>query len=105
LPVAGLQNTFDALLARPLFGVGELAHALRDGGVAHPREAAAERVERLERLEAVEARVAMRADHLALVLGAERVRAVLDDLEVMTLCERENRIEVARHAVEMRRQN
>src|SRR4029077_12298504 len=102
LPVARAEDAVDALLVRPGFRIGELAHASGDARVTHPCQAAAKRVERLERLKTEELRVSMRADHLTLVLGAERMRAVLDDLQVVPLRERENRMEVARHAVEMR---
>ena len=105
LPLARLQDLFDALLARPRLGIGRLPDAPRDLGVAHPRQPAAIGVEWLERLEAEKARVPHRADHLPLVFRAERMGTVLDDLEIVAARDIEDRIHVARHAVEVRRQD
>src|SRR5439155_2012423 len=89
----------------PLFRVRQLPHFLRDIGVANPCEATAVRVERLERLEAEEAAVPEGAGRLAVVGGPERVRTVLDHLQVVLPGKRHDRRHVARHAIEMRRQN
>ena len=105
LPVARLQDALDALLRGPRFAVRKLADEPRKFFVPHPRQAAAVGVERLERLEAEEACVSVRPNHLPLVHGAERVRAVFDDLQIVSPRQFQNRVKVAGHAVQVRRQH
>src|SRR2546428_11094988 len=105
LPPARAQDALDTFSARPLFRIRKLPHFLRKIGIAHPREAPAVCVERLERLEAEEAAVPEGAGRLAVAGGTERVRTVLDHLQVVLPGKRHDRGHVTRHAVEMRRQD
>src|SRR5437870_12347813 len=103
LPPARAQDALDTLFARPLLRIRKLPYFLREIGIAHPRQAPAVRVERLEPREAEEAAVPEGAGRLAVAGGTERVRTVLDHLQVVLPGKLHDRDHVTRPAVEMRR--
>src|SRR5438046_6324053 len=104
LPPTRAQDALDTVFARPRFRIRKLRHFLCEIGIAHPREAPAVCVERLERLEAEEAAVPEGAGRLAVAGGTERVRTVLDHLQVVLPGKRHDRGHVTRPALELRQQ-
>src|ERR1041385_5564905 len=105
LPPPRPQNTLDPLFARPLFRVRKLANFLRDVGFTDPCESPAVCVERFEALEAEKTAVPEGSRGLAVVGRTERVRTVLNDLQIVLPGQRHDRSHIARHAIEMRRQD
>lgn len=96
------QAIGDALLAGPRQRLDQPPHLRCQRAIRDEREPAAVAVERLQRLEAEERARAERADGLALVERAQRVRAVLEDDQVVPRRDREQPVHVARQPVQVR---
>src|SRR5262245_33603459 len=99
------ESLLDALRARCRLRRRKTRHACGERGVADDCYSAAVRVERLERLKAEDRGIAEGADRSAVVLRAQRVRAILDDGETMPRSDRQEVVHVAWKTAKMCRHN